>query len=673
MISTADIGSVHGVPIRAVIRSVNMTLGLAYVELPLTQSRTTKPVKLPLGWCGPRGQISGGFPEVGTNIFVVLGQGNEWMFVGYDQPSTKTSYDSDGTKIVSPVSKIKKGMWGTLVENDVNLLVGPNVGVIQGDSIQFTQADSDLGIWSSRFIQHMHFSDAHREVKGPILRDLKSNSTRGVQGSSLSGHPYNVSLDEIGLDPRNATSVSTASTRNPALAEDRKMYYEFVNRFGYTYDEQEDRLYAGEDRQGLLPYQRKRSRTDTMSLSLDSPNYLAESVIGTVVDIYGNILDINRAVLPSGLIDTLNFRKSEEDQNIVFRKLRTQLRKSIAYHFEINARKDGINLPDYDDTTDYAVARSRFFFDIDKEGQFKMNVPASSEEGNVSLLVRHENFSNIKGFEQDTDRGQFLRNITNNTDVQLEPHGKGVVSLVSNEITLKGFEAPLNRFDGEQIKLGTGYHEISNVLQLHKVQAPYSNATGTGGYDNSIVNFIDAVEDVVTSEVVVAGDGANAGGRSGTVSLDGMLSLSIGANTVDRQSLWLDTAGGIVGAIGRDKFQRSMALTLDGDLLMQVGGPTIVDDSRFPSSVFINEARDGVVDIRVWNSGSMHTIRIDDQGVKIHTPQRIDIVSEGEMRFKSVRSNMYFDAESIYFYANGNPANGRLVQRSTTGSAGKTI
>src|SRR5690606_38834490 len=465
-----------------------------------------------------------------------------------------------------------------------------------------------------------------------VLRDLKSNGTRGVSGSSLSGHQYNVSLDEVGLDPRNATSVSTASTRNPALAENRKMYYEFVNRFGYTYDEQEERLYAGESRPGLLPYQRKRSRTDTMSLSLDSPNYLAESVIGTVVDIYGNILDINRSALPSGLIDSLNFRKSEDDQNIVFRKLRAQLRKSIAYHFEINARKDGINLPDYDDTTNYSVARSRFFFDIDKEGQFKMNVPASSEEGNISLLVRYENFSNIKGFEEDTDRGQFLRNVTNNTDVQLEPHGKGVVSLVSKETTLKGFEAPLNRFDGEQIKLGTGFHEISEVLFLHKLNAPYSDSTGTGGYNNSLLNSIDPVEDVVTSQVIVAGEGANAGGRSGTISLDGMLSLSIGANTVDRQSLWLDTAGGIVGAIGRDVFQRSMALTLDGDLFMQVGGTTVSDDTRFPSSVFINEARDGVVDIRIWNTGSFHTIRIDDQGIKIHTPQRLDIVSEGEMR-----------------------------------------
>ena len=125
--------------------------------------------------------------------------------------------------------------------------------------------------------------------------------------------------------------------------------------------------------------------------------------------------------------------------------------------------------------------------------------------------------------------------------------------------------------------------------------------------------------------------------------------------------MWLDCAGGIVGTIGRDRWQRSVAATLDGDVLLQVGGATITDDSRFPSVEFNNSARDGVIDIRVWNSGSFHTIRIDNQGIKFHTPQRIDIVSEGEMRFKSVRANMYFDAEGIFMYSG---SSSRYVLRS---------
>ncbi len=664
------IGSVPGLPIRGVIQSVDLQRGVALIKLPLTSSSTLQPIKLPVGWLGPRGQISCGYPQKGTNIYVVMGQGNEWVFVSYDQPDATNSYDSDGTRRIS-LTKLREGRWLTLVENDVGLIVDPKDGVIQGGSASFTQADSVHGIWSSRFPQEMHFTESHREVTGKVLRDIDANSARNLAGSSLTDHPYNSTLIPIGLDPSTFPSTYSSVNRNPALTESRKMFYEFDNSFGYTDDQAEERIYAGEDFPKPVAFQRKNSRTDTMSLSLDQPNYLAEIIIGTVVDIFGNILDINRSVLPSGIVDSLSFRKSVEDKNVAFVKLKEQLRKSIAYHFEINARKSGWKLPDYEDVSDYARDRSRFFFDIDKEGQFKMNVPASSETGNVPVLVRHENFSNLKGFVEKGDRGQFLYNITDNTDVQLEPHGKGVVTLISNEESLKNFAAPTNRLDGEVIKLGTGFHEIDQVLWLHKLTKPYA-LSGTGGYEESLLNAILPVTDILSSELIVSGSGANAGGRSGTLSLDGMLSMSIGANTADRQSLWLDCAGGIVAAVGRDKFQRSISATLDGDLFMQVGGSTINDDSRFPSVTFNNEARDGVIDIRVWNSGSFHTIRIDNQGIKIHTPQRIDIVSEGDMRFKSVNSNIYFDAESIYFYSSEGSSS-RMVLKATEGSAGRTI
>ena len=655
------VGSVHGLPVRGTIRSINLPKGIVYVSLPHTQSDTLYPVKIPAGWVGSKGEISAGYPSRGTPIFCIQGQGNEWMFVGYDQPDARRNYDSDGTRRVSSLSKLREGRWITLVQNDVVILADPKDGVVQGGSIQHTQADPGRGIWSSRFLQEMHFTDAHRNVTGPIKRDLGSNSSRNVSGSALYGHPYNSSLTTIGLDPRTAASVSTESARNPGLTESRNLYYEFIDSFGYTNDENETRLYGGEDLPETKPFQRKKSRTDAMSLSLDHPNFLLETILGTVVDIYGNILDLNRSPLPNGIIDSLSFRKAEEDNDVVFGKLRDQLRKSIAYHFELNARKEGNSSPDYTNIDDYIRARSRFFIDIDKEGQFKVNVPSSSEIGNVPVLTRYENFSNLKGSEEETDRGQFLRNATDNTDIKLDPYGKGVISLVSNEESLKSFAAPINRIDGEVIKLGTAFHDISGGLVLHKFDEPYRT---NEGYINSLINFIEPVQDIVSSEIIVSGEGANAGGRSGTVALDGFLSLSIGANTIDRQSLWLDCAGGIVTAIGRDKNQRSVVATLDGDLLMQVGGSTISDDSRFPSASFNNEVRDGVIDIRVWNSGSFHTIRIDNQGIKIHTPQRIDIVSEGEMRFKSIRSNMYFDAESIFFYANED-SGGRLVQRKS--------
>lgn len=658
------IGSVIGAPIRGVIQKIDLQAGVVYVHLTHTDTDTLYPVKIPAGWVGPNGEISAGYPSVGTNIFCILSQGGEWVFINYNQQNLSKPYTSNGKKRIPSVNKLSPGRWVTLVNNDVSLIVDPKEGILEGDSIQFTQSDPAHDLWSIRFDHQLDFSEAHRHTIGPIKRDEKSSSTRGIDGSSLSGHSYISGLRPIGLDPSTNVSVAYNSTRNPGLTENRSLYYEFLNSFGYTNDLDEERIYAGENPSTTKPYQRKSNITDTLSLSLDQPNYLLEVIIGTIVDMYGNILDINRNVLPNGLIDSLSFRKSDENKNEVFKKLLEQLRKSIAYHFELNARKDNFNLPDYNNKDDYVRNRSRFQLDIDKEGQFKLNVPSSSEIGNIPLLVRHENFSNLKGAENEgtgpeADRGRFIRNATSKKDVFLEPYGQGCVTLKSNEDELKSFIAPTDRHTGDVIKLGTAFHDISGILTSHQFSAIYA---GTGGYTDSILNNVAPVGDIVSTEIIVAGDGANAGGRSGTLSLDGSLNLSIGANTVDRQSLWLDCAGGIVSAIGRDKYNRSISASLDGDLLLEVGGLGINTDSRFPTEKYNNEARDGVIDIRVWNSGSFHTIRIDNQGIKIHTPQRIDIVSEGEMRFKSVRNNITFDAENITFYSSLTPP--REVERT---------
>lgn len=662
-----EIGSLPGIPVRGIIRDYDIKNGLIYVSLPGTFPSNSSdhlwPVKIPAGWVGADGSISAGFPTKGTGIFCTIAQGGEWVFLNYDHSKALRTYTSNGKRRVSSADKFAPGRWLTLVDNDIQLIADPKQGIIFGDSIQNVQADPVHNLYSTKFDQQMNFSEGHRHIIGPIKRDLESNSTRNIDGSSLSGHSYNSSLRKIGLDPKTNVSVSSFSTRNPGLVENRSMFYEFNRSFGYTNDIDEEKIYSGEDIPSAKPYQRKNSITDTTSLSLDQPNFLLETVIGTIVDIYGNILDINRNTLPNGLIDSLSFRKSKENQEVVFKKLLEQLRKSIAYHFEINARKDNFNLPDYNDNTDYSRDRSRFHFDIDKEGQFKLNVPSSSEVGNIPLLVRHENFSNLKGAETNVDRGQFLRNATNNKDIFLEPHGVGAIEIKSNEDTLKSFISPTNRFDGNVIKLGTAYHDISKVLYPQQTfEKMYSDETGTGGYPNSDLNNISKIDGVVSLEVIAAGEGANAGGRSGTISMDGFLSLSIGANTIDRQSLWLDCAGGIVSAIGRDRFNRSVSASLDGDLFLEIGGATISNDSRFTTETsYNNETRDGVVDIRIWNSGSFHTIRIDSQGIKIHTPQRIDIVSEGEMRFKSVKSKITFDAERILFY--GSSPTPRLVKR----------
>src|SRR5690606_3327798 len=158
-------------------------------------------------------------------------------------------------------------------------------------------------------------------------------------------------------------------TRNPSFNESRQIIYEFPDSFGFTDDISEKSVYDGEVILEDDSFVRRRdSRADALSLSLIEPNQLIESISGTVVDIYGNVVDLNRSILPNGLIDSLSFRNIELNASETFSKLREQTRKSIAYHWELNSRK--ADLPDLnnlsffvDDTSDYARNRSKFFLD----------------------------------------------------------------------------------------------------------------------------------------------------------------------------------------------------------------------------------------------------------------------------------------------------------------------
>ncbi len=387
-----------------------------------------------------------------------------------------------------------------------------------------------------------------------------------------------------------------------------------------------------------------------------SPNQLIESVKGTVVDVYGNILDLNRNALPIGKINELSLRNNPDKKN-AFVNIREQLRKSLAYHFEINARKS-VETPDISSTVDYARDRSRFYIDIDKEGQIKLNIPASSEVGNVPLLTRYENFSTLYAAQNNSNPNEFLRNV-DKVDIFNENFAtKPLIKLTSGSSELDGYQSPIDRNTQQPIMLGTAYHDILDTISSRirpNPTYPY--------YDKSLLSKLpNYLRPVVSKSVIVSGKNANAGGRSGTLNFDGSLALNVGANTVDRQSLWYDFAGGVVGNIGRDKNNISYALSTDGDIIISVGGKTAPsNDSRF--SNLNNSLRSGSIDIRVVkNDGQMTIVRIDsDGGVSIATPGRVDIVAGQTIKLKS-KSNLILDAEQIIFYGDSSP--GRVVNRT---------
>jgi len=637
-------------------------IALNSAQVPFSKAGLEIETDLPSSWFGANGELGGMYPVTGSTVNVVIGQGGEWRCLGYANSSNYTTNNDAFPKSYFEKNKLAAFVPGvslSQVENNVQQTISV-AGIMTGNPVNQTCADPEQNIFSVNFGQYLGFSEASTLVSGIVFRDLGSNVTRNLAGSARTSHVYGKSLTPIGMDPR--TTPGLGFVRNPPFVENREMVYEFAYDFGFTEDDKETELYQKEKNPALANYfDRNESRANTLNLNLTAPNFLIEQTKGTVVDTYGNVLDLNRLPLPVGS-GNLSLRETEIDLSETFKQIRKIERKSIAYHFEINARKE-LPLPNLQSTTDYSRSKSRFSLDIDKEGQFKLNVPSSSPEGNVSLPVRYENYSCIKADLDDTGRpNAFIRNTTNQ-DIFVNSFGVGAID-ISDEDQKEGKAAPIDWIKKTNIKLGTPYHNITTAGLAQQRPDPIENWAPNSLLNNPLNTPV--LTDVVNTNIIVGGKDSNAGGRSGYINMDGFMSLSLGANTSDRQSLWIDYAGGVVANIGRDLRGRSYVGTMNGDLFLTIGGPGVTTDSRFPAEKdpARNGVYDGTLDIRVVRNGELSIFRIGPKGVNVATPGRITLEA-GQDILISTPSNLFLNADNIYMYANevGDVQTGRLVAR----------
>ncbi len=591
------------------------------------------------------GLFIGTLPAEGTPV--IIGQGNTgYHFVSFIAENVNKVPDlSAGQLLIKSNDRTK-----ILMDVAGNMVVGSDINRIHID----TNTRSNL--ITTSFDTENHFTQAHRQVQGAIRRDKNLNKNF-PNDSKLVDDDYFKKLVVVGMDPSvSANSESSGPNKNPPFVESRETIYEFQYASDISDDLTEAELYTNPkaDKINLSFLNRRQNRADTLSLSLVAPNYLMETVKGTVVDFFGNVLDLNRYPLPVGTNfnqNTIDQDKSK-DKTASFLLIKEIERKSIAYHFEINARKNltstkGLSLPDITSNADYARNRSRFFLDIDKEGQFKLNVPASSEKGNVPLLTRYENYSTFGSEDGGNPNKQIYQGAGNNFDIYhdsfaassrtpvsggfLDASDKGSVNLVAEDNAPDA--VPQDRITGTTIKHGTAYHDILQTCFTHQNKSYLNYQTPEISPKTVDVDSIPLLKDLVSTTITISGDKANAGGRSGSINFDGSIDLNIGANTVDRQSLWLDTAGGVVGNIGRDRNGRSVILAAGGDFFLQVGGFGIVGDSRFPQGqTFDNSIKGAVLDLRIMtNGGYTHMIRCDDKGITIMSPGRLGFHAKGEL------------------------------------------
>lgn len=597
------------------------------------------------------GLFIGTLPVNGTPVVVGQGSGGQYYFVSFlaeNIPVVPTL--TLGELLIRSNDATKISLQTT---NDINI----------GSDNNKIHINTKSNLITTNFNNENHFTQASRLVNGIIKRDLRLN-TNFDYNSKLENDSYDPKLFVIGLDPTvSPNPIITGSSKNPPFVEQREVVYEFQysSEIG---DELSESLLYGDTKPPATSFffpNRRKSRSDTLSLTLASPNYLIETIKGTVVDIFGNILDLNRVPLPVGK-DQNTIKASTSTEKVKsYLAIKELERKSVAFHFELNARKNltnpngSITLPDISSNEDYARNRSRFFFDIDKEGVFKLNVPASSEKGNVPLLTRYENYSTFGSEDNNNPNKLIFRedNLDIFHDSFAAPHfniNDGSIAMDRGSIILESDNSPatpIDRITQSHIKHGTAYHDILSTCYAHQKSDFLQFVTDSTNptFSRQAVTTIPLLKDVAANKIIVSGDKANAGGRSGSLNFDGMIELNVGANTVDRQSLWMDLAGGMVANIGRDIKNMSAALSLNGDVFVQVGGLGVSTDSRFSQQP--NGHIGSVLDIRVFNSGLRVTmIRIDDQGVKILTPGNLSIHAGQDLRI-TADGDIAIDCETL--------------------------
>jgi len=639
---------------RGTIVSYDQGTGILKVKLanaPVIKGQQTVPVSVqaPHALFYNNGLFIGTFPVYGTPVIVGQGTGGQYHFVSFLAEDIQKGFNQ----------KVPDLNLGTLlIQSNRNTIVTLDVknNIILGSPVNNIHIHTDSNYVSTNFYSEYNFTQASRKVNGVIKRDTKLN-TQFTQESKLEGDDYDSKFKIIGLDPTvPVTDIISGSDKNPPLVENREITYEFQYISDIDNDLTESTRYGKASESSAIKFKfpnRRVSRVDTLSLSLVSPNYLIETVKGTVVDIFGNLLDLNREMLSIGQGQTTIKSEQSTDKVKSFLLIKELERKSLAYHFEINARKNLTStkggtpiLPDVNSNDDYARIRSRFFLDIDKEGQFKLNVPASSEKGNIPLLTRYENYSTFGTDDNNNPNKLVFRN--DNRDIFQDSFATEALTAVSSgflkpknkakgSIKLIGTDnhdaAPTDRITKQVIKHGMAYHDILQTCFTHQ-NKQYITYASPAYITPGIVNSITSLDKVASDTIIVSGDNAKAGGRSGSINFDGSIEMNIGANTIDRQSWWLDTAGSVVANIGRDIKGRSIIAATGGDFVLQVGGFGIEGDSRFSKEN--NSVKGAILDLRILtNGGRCHIIRCDDNGIIIMSPSNISIHAKGGLALTS--------------------------------------
>lgn len=603
---------------------------------------------MPQPYAGRGGGVLVGI-EKDAIVLVTNGPGEKWYCLGII-PDHNFYFNLDGAEDIhvheSSYPSIKEGEI-CLKSNQgsrIDLVENGNIRINAGASNSLS--DIELSRIANALFTRVNnlytFTEANRLVSGVIKRDFNivENAADAKTLNFLDSERYELLLKAVGRFPKNenhhrSTTLIKDIFRNPSLAEKREIIYEYANSFNVkdfktevsnakiaqVKDENQDSVDLQTNRTA-----RYNNRTDVLNLNQRNFNHLIEKVEGTLVDIYGNILDINRNIINMPDITEMEFNGNDTNG---LRRIYDHHRRSIKFHYEINSRKpiSESEPPENDKNKDNAKNFSRWSIDIDGEGLTKINIPASSETGNIPVLGRYFNTRDDNDIDAIPSEGR-----QNRRDIKIKQFGP------SGGATIKSDNYRPETIDNTTVTVGTAHHNLMNTAQ-----SVFKNGSlgGKGQLDvSSDGPMLNSIKNTIGSDGG-PDSGANAGGRSLNINLDGSMEMSIGADSIDNKSMLLDTQGGVISHFGRDRNGRSLIHQADGDMIIQIGN----DDTSLGQ-----ETRPGRLEIHLTrNGGTPQKILIDENGITIDVQGDAVFSSSGNMAIKA-GGKLLLHGELIFMY-----------------------
>jgi hypothetical protein len=486
-----------------------------------------------------------------------------------------------------------------------------------------------------------------RELSGPASNLL----------DKLSDPEFNVGLSDVGRNPGLASGLKSGSDpktssarRNPPFVEARSVVYEFARDFSAADPQTENQLYTDSSVSVYnLAEERQGARTDALGLSPLQHNVLFESIVGTVVDVDGKVLDLNRVSLGADAV-------SEENSTD---KLYQLLRRSIKLHLELNSRKD--IKPDalstdgsYPDALETIAGHSRWSIDVDAEGQTKVNIPASSQYGNIPVNARYLPSSYFKTDISDSDRTSYEKNRIGTETVDGN-RASDDISLLNFNLGSAGIpiiDAPGSK--NKSFVWNMPYHDFTFADILSREAFFYPGATlGSPLEKNSRLTYAQRLsglntenpvpEQILTAMFLSNGQFGNAGGRSLHMNLDGSAELSLGADQADGKSFCFDAAGSGIIRFGKDKKDRSLVVGADGDMVMMIGASRRANDDE--------EISGASLQIFVEGTSGVSSIQIIDGNVVIKgAPNKNVIIESAGNLVMNAGKHLMLGGERIYLF-----------------------